>query len=363
MKILFGTLLFLYILSFVSCTNNNKTDPDPDENYYDKCKNLVRNDGIDMSADKYDEYFKHQWHLASDRYFSINIIPAWEITKGAGIKVAVLDDGIQKNHEDFENIDVYDVINGKDNCEPSAKSAFSHGTAVSGIIAARQNKIGIMGVAPECDFLFIGDSSHYIYEDAVAIKAFEYAKNQGAKVINCSWGSGNASSIFESQIKSLYDSAIVVVFACGNDHKNLDWPGIKDESEIQWVIGVSASNKTGNRANFSNYGKNIDIMAPGDSILSANLMGRWQIDNNYAISSGTSFSAPIVAGVAALILSVNPSLSPSDVRKIIIETAQKTCDSSISYDSEGFSLYHAYGLIDAGEAVMRAAGVATRISE
>jgi subtilisin family serine protease len=296
--------------------------------------------------------------LSNAQHFSINVIPAWKTTKGAGVKVAILDDGIQKNHEDFENIEVYNIIDKSDNCEPTVRTRYSHGTAVSGVVAARQNIVGTIGVAPECDLLFIGDNSEDIYSDAVTIEAFEYAKDWGARIVSCSWGSYNVGSTVSSQIKRLYDSGIVLVFACGNDKKNMDSPGINDESELPWVIGGSASDESGNRAYFSNYGSNIDIMAPGNSILLPDLMGAegsnnetgGEIDENYTYDNGTSFSAPIVAGVAALILAVAPSLTPNEVRSVIIRSAQKT--GNVQYDANGFSLFHAYGLINAANAVM-----------
>jgi subtilisin family serine protease len=347
--------VFLIFLCFFACTKDDEIGTKTDNDY---CNKLP---APSPKADSYDEYFKYQWHLASNEYFSINVVPAWERTKGAGIKVAVLDDGIQKNHEDFENINVYNILDESNDCEPSLRTEYSHGTAVSGVIAARQNGVGTIGVAPECDLLFIGDSSYDIYSDAVAIKAFEYAKNWGARVISCSWGSYNVSSTLSSQIKNLYENGITIVFACGNDSKNMDALGINDESELPWVIGVSMSDENGYRAYRSNYGNNIDIMAPGTLILMPDLMGIegdtptvGYINENYTFSSGTSFSTPIVAGVAALMLAANPSLTPSEIRTIITQTAQKT--GNVQYDANGFSLYNAFGLINAAEAVKRAYG-------
>jgi len=357
-------LIFLTFLCFFACTKDKEIGTNTEDDYY-----FTPSKRDTLDTNEYDEYFKYQWHLASSQHFSINVVPAWKFTKGAGVKVAVLDEGIQKSHEDFENISVYNILDGSDNCEPAVRTSYSHGTAVSGIIAARQNGVGTMGVAPECDFLFIGDSTENLYADDIAIKAFEYAKNWGAQVISCSWGTYNVDPILSSQIRRLYDDGTVIVFACGNNNYNMDDILINDESELPWVIGVSASNENGDRANFSNYGSNIDIMAPGISILAPDLMGTEgrnntieDVNNNYTIlPSGTSFSAPIVAGVAALILSAAPSLTPDEVRKIIIRTAQKT--GGAQYDANGFSLYNAYGLIDAAAALAATLGGNTSISE
>ncbi|MDR0304228.1 MAG: S8 family serine peptidase [Chitinispirillales bacterium] len=367
MKILWIFVIFLCPFGFFSCTKYDEIGTKIDDDYYCKPPTEKRDTTPNEEYEEYDEYFKHQWHLNA-QCFSINIIPAWEITKGAGVKVAILDDGIQKNHEDFENIKVYNILDQSDNCEPTAKTIYSHGTAVAGVLAARQNGIGTIGVAPECDLLFIGDNSECLYSsDDIVIKAFEYAKNWGAQVISCSWGSYNVSSSLSSEIRRLYDDGIVIVFACGNDKKNMDIYNINDESELPWVIGVSSSDENGElAASFSNYGSNIDIMAPGTSILSLDLMGAEGSNNgmefvnqNYRFCRGTSFSAPIVAGVAALILADNPSLTPKEVYNIITQTAQKT--GNVQYDANGFSLRHAYGLIDAAAAINANGGMIKKI--
>jgi len=300
--------------------------------------------------------------------FSINIFPAWKITKGGGVKVAVIDVDIQKNHEDFGNVEVYNVVNQSNRCEPTDRNSYSHGTAVTGVLAARQNVAGTIGVAPECDLLFIGGNSSYFYSDASLIKAFNYAKNWGAKVINCSWGTYDVSSTLESVLKNLYEDGITVVFAVGNDGKNLDDMKTTDESELPWVIGVSRSNEFGLLSAGSDYGSKIDVMAPGDRILAPDLMGSEGSNNhdgnandNYGYRAGASFSAPIVSGIAALMLAVNPSLTPFEIRQIITQTAKKTGDASL-YDANGFSLRHAYGLIDAGVAIKQT-GCGTSISE
>ena len=315
----------------------------------------------------FDTYFRKQGYLHYSgihglpdwkRQAAIDILPAWEITKGAGIKIAVFDENIQSKHEDLANILTWNVLDASVSCDPIDPSASSHGTAVSGLIIARENGIGIIGVAPESDFLFIGDSTEK-FRDSDVLKAFEYAKNWGARVISCSWGSYNASQFFENLVKDFYNQGITIVFACGNEGINLDDNRRRDESELPWVIGVSSSNQQGVLANFSNYGNNIDIMAPGERIYTLS-------NDYYEFRRGTSFSAPIVAGVAALMLSANPSLTPTQIRQIIFDTARKTPPESDRYTRRNgncFSLYHAHGLINAGRAVRKAAGLDDEVSE
>jgi subtilisin family serine protease len=310
----------------------------------------------DSSHDDVDEYLQYQDYLKQ-----INIFSAWEKTKGAGVKVMVFDDGVQASHEELANIAIWNVKDESSSAEPTDMTEYSHGTEISGLIAARENGKGIIGVAPECDFLFIGDPTAS-FSDAEIIKAFSYAITQNVKIISCSWGSYTTSSIFESLVELCYNYGITIFFAAGNENLNMDilspdYGNINDESELPWVIGVSSSNKVGSKADFSNYGVNIDIMVPGENLLTLDLMGNdgenngYPANNNYNRVNGTSYSTPIAAGVAALMLSANPGLTPAEIRTILTETATK---SGGGYDSDGFSLQNAYGQINAGLAVKKA---------
>lgn len=372
------SFLFFICLLFLACSDDNgEIGTKISDNEQKNGQTITRDDSnvVDI-YDDYDEYFKYQGYLNYSGEYGLNeyvkqaaidILPAWEQTKGAGIKVMVFDGDIQSSHEEFGNISIWNVLYESNSCEPANRNILSHGTAVSGLIAAQENGKGIIGVAPESEFLFIGDPTEN-FSDADIIKAFEYAKDWGVNIISCSWGSYNASSTFESLVKSFYNDEITIFFAAGNENINMDerhpiYGKINDESELEWVIGVSASNPQGVKSSASNYGSNIDIMTPGEKILSLDLMGNdgknggAPANNNYTFVSGTSFSAPITAGVAALMLSVNSSLTPAEIRQIIIETARKNPPQTGDYDSNGFSLYHAYGLLDAGKAVRKAAGL------
>ena len=378
------TLCFLFSLLFLSCTDREERPrpciPNPADS------NITENIEVENIFDTLDSYFRFQGYLHYsgkyglaewERQAAIDILPAWAITKGAGVRIAVFDDNIQANHEDLKGITVWNVRDGSNSVEPEPDSLgnmYSHGLAVSGLIAAQKNGIGIIGIAPESDLLFIGDGVGE-FSDADIVKAFEHARNWGARIISCSWGSYNASQSFENLVKSFYNQGITIVFAAGNDGLNMDtdrYRGrpINDESELPWVIGVSASNSRGvlttrESGSFwsSNFGSNIDIMAPGDRILTLDLMGfsdgNGLTGTNYAFESGTSFSAPIVAGVVALMLSANPNLTPSEIRQIIFDTARKNPVEIRGgrYDSNCFSLHHAHGLINAGRAVRAAAGL------
>ncbi len=283
---------------------------------------------------------------------------------GAGVKVAVIDDGADVNHEDLgENIFIaYNADTGGENIQTKE----SHGNTCAGFIVAPINGKGIVGVSPESKMIAIKleDSS-----DAYTIRAFEYAKKHGAKVISCSWGSNNVSDAVVSELKSLYNSGVTVLFASGNEGASLDVQGTNDESEVEWVIGVGASGENNDVTNYSNYGKNIDIIAPGGGdtqesigVLGLDDMGAsgypdetGLINNNYLFANGTSFSTPITAGVVAMMYAVNPNITPKQVKEILTSTATKVGQNrSASYNGQGFDKKRAYGKVNAGRAVVEA---------
>ncbi len=330
-------------------------------------------------------YFQYQWYLAyTDNDFSrsalisqnahIHILDAWKYTRGEGVTVAVIDDSYEVGHRDLStNItDFYNADFQNTKVENDTDDS-SHGTATAGFIAAPKNDYGIVGTAPDAKLVLIAQ----IYDDDVAtIRAFEYAKNKGAKIISNSWGTGNVSPAVAEELALLKEQNITILFASGNygpslfsDNQDLDVPGVTDESELPSVIGVGATNEQNQLASYSNYGKNIDILAPGGEYLG--LLGlddtgvkgvpyntytftngySITIDNAHAFETGTSFSCPLAAGVAALMLSVNPSLTPDQIRTILIESAEKIEANSVYYDDNGFNLKRAYGKINAAKAV------------
>jgi subtilisin family serine protease len=360
--------------------NEGNNEGDNDENGNDENRNDENNANDTTATSKIEEakaepYFKYAWHLDAsnsilnskgyqiNEHADINVTGAWGITMGAGVKVAVIDDGADVNHEDLEaNILIaYNADTGGENIQTKE----SHGNTCAGFIVAPVNGKGIVGVSPESKMIAIKleDSS-----DAYTIRAFEYAKKHGAKVISCSWGSNNVSDAVVSELKSLYNAGVTVLFASGNEGSSLDVQGTNDESEVEWVIGVGASGENNDVTNYSNYGKNIDIIAPGGDtqesigVLGLDDMGEsgypdetGLINNNYLFANGTSFSTPITAGVVAMMYAVNPNITPKQVKEILTSTATKVGqDTSASYNGQGFDKKRAYGKINAGRAVVEA---------
>jgi subtilisin family serine protease len=337
-----------------------------------------------------EQYYKYLWHIDSanakkeniaqavsnalggvyevniiDENADINILDAWKITKGKGVLVGVVDDGGEVDHQDLK-ANIYLAYNADDGSTTISNDSNEildalHGNTCAGFIAAPINGTGIIGTAPESKLILIKQE---IASDTNTIKAFEYAKNNGAKVISCSWGTENVSDAVVAELKSLYDSNITVVFASGNDGKSLS--SVSDESEVEWVIGVGASGETNDVTSYSNYGVNIDIIAPGgDTQSSVGILGLDDtgtqgsknnyglVSNSYAFQDGTSFAAPVLAGVVALMYSANPAITPHQVRNILIATADKIGDADANYIN-GFDEKRAYGKVNALKAVQEA---------
>ena len=186
---------------------------------------------------------------------------------------------------------------------------------VAGFIGAiPNNSQGVAGIAYGTTILpisfAVNNLGGIISSDITMTRAIEYAVNNGAKVINCSWQYD--STLVGEAIKSALDNGCVVVFASGNGGGAISYPANSDSR----IIVVGAIDQNGNRASFSNYGNQLDIVAPGENVYSL------YPDNTTVMGSGTSFAAPQVTGVAAMVLSKYPALTASEVRYRIEKTAQ-----------------------------------------
>lgn len=311
--------------------------------------------------------FNSQWGLKNTQYsgYDINVESAWDLSKGKNVSVAVVDTGIDSNHPDLKgNLTYHNYNSMTSSTSYRFNNLKPHGTHVSGIIAAMaDNTIGIAGVAPESMLMDV-------YHDLSISKTatlelaggINWAWANGADIINCSWGDQGGE--FDSLHSSLLEEAIlnaiqsgrnhkgaIVIFAAGNSGGVLDYPGNFDER----ILTVGAIGKTGHPSDFSAFGNRLDVVAPGESILST-LPGGFT-----EFMSGTSMAAPMVSGIAALILSINPQLNGQDVIRIIELTSNKINPGGDFYygdvyfkDSGEWNEHLGYGLVNAARAVLYA---------
>ncbi|WP_136468487.1 S8 family peptidase [Flagellimonas onchidii] len=229
--------------------------------------------------------------------------------------------------------DVKDMSYGNGNPKNRVDTE-SHGTHVAGIIAAeRNNGKGVNGVAKNVKLMSVRAVPNGDEYDKDIANAIRYAVDNGAKIINCSFGksfSPNAQWVYDA-IKYAASKDVLIVHAAGNDGNNLDNPenpnfpndhnfGNSEFTNNVITVGALTSNYGSKMvANFSNYGKqNVDVFAPGDAIYST------LPNNTYDFQGGTSMAAPAVSGVAALIRSYYPQLSASQVKQIIIESGLRS---------------------------------------
>jgi len=283
---------------------------------------------------------------------------------GRAVKVAIIDNALDLTHEDLQNavVKTYDVETNETNgthIQPTDDNQ-THGTEVTGVIGARNNSLGLVGVAPKSEIYFIRLPFGRPILVSEIVKAFEKAKEWGVDVINCSWGSNNVDDPVKDIIVDLANNGrsgkgTVIVFAAGNDNSQIG----NDEASIPEVIAVGATNKDNLRTRYSNYGETLDVMAPGGEykgITTFDLMGTAGASNsNYleyndpSAFGGTSASAPIVTGVVAQLLEANPNLTRENVYNALACSADKI--GNISYGSDGFNIYYGYGKINATKAL------------
>jgi thermitase len=257
-----------------------------------------------------DPYFGELWGLQA-----MDVPDGWTMSSGAGAPVAVIDTGVNGSHPDLlgKVQDGYDWV-GNDN---NADDHHGHGSHVAGTIAAiRGNGAGIAGVAPAVAVLplrVLGADGTGSTSDIVS--AFDYAGDQGVRVVNASFGSDDPSTSERKAIEAHPDTLFVV--AAGNSGTSND--GAVREYPCSYslanILCVGGSTQSDQRASFSNYGATtVDVFAPGSRILST-----W-LGTGYRYSDGTSMAAPHVAGTAALVLEADPSKTTAQVKAAIMDS-------------------------------------------
>lgn len=290
---------------------------------------------VHATASVNDPYFGSEWHLTK-----IGAPTAWNTTQGAGVIIAILDSGINVNHPDLvaRLVPGYNVYSGN----TDLTDVCGHGTAVAGVAAATSNNAtGVAGVAGAASIMPIrvayADSTTggcTAYYSTVA-SGLTYAADHGARVANISYGGVAGSSTIMSAANYMKSKNGLVFVSAGNN--NIDENITSDGS----MIAVSATDANDAKASFSSWGTFVTLSAPGTSIVTTDNTG------SYSTWQGTSFSSPLTAGVAALVMSARPDLSGAQVQSLLYSTA-------VDLGAAGLDPVFGYGRVNAGAAVQAA---------
>ena len=334
-----------------------------------------------------DSLYPQQWYLnnaganqvAASSHISVE--KAWDITRGVrSVVVAVTDDGFDLNHPDFQGVGK--IVAPKDFKDQDflplpGEEDENHGTACAGVAVAEETGSGIVGVAPGCALMPLRTTG--FLDDESIEQLFEWAIQNGASVISCSWGPAAVYFPLSLRQRAALTRAAtigrdrkgcVIVFAAGNANRPISgtineqgWPNNLLKGPTQWlggftvhpdVITVSACTSLSKKSAYSNWG-NVTISAPSNNappgmwfeqtgyistapevrtalpglgVLTADRLGAAGYSSNNFTNDfgGTSSACPVVAGVAALVLSANPDLTAQEVRRILQQTADKIVD-------------------------------------
>ena len=372
-----------------------------------------------------DGFYSQQWYLNHNGGNTlatgshIDAERAWDMTRGdRSIVVAVADDAMDLNHPDFQGLGKIVApkdFKGQDFIPQPEGLVENHGTSCAGVAIAEENGSGIVGVAPGCSLMPVRTTG--FLDDNSIEQLFDWCASRGAAVISCSWGPAAVNfplslrqnaALTKAATQGRQGKGCVIVFASGNANRPINdtvyeqgWPNNVISGNTRWlagfpvhpnVIAVSACSSLSKKAIYSNWGKEIAVCAPSNNAPP----GIWLQQTGFiptppAVTSstpglgvfttdrvggagygtgdftgtfgGTSSACPIVAGVAALVLSANPNLTAAQVKQILISNTDKITDLDPdpqfgfrkgTYDSSGHSQWFGYGKVNAYKAVLAA---------
>ena len=287
------------------------------------------------SEDPNDSFYRI---LQKKSFDTMSIPDAWEITGGSDtVVIAVLDTGVDSSHPELDGkilSDGYNFVNRTSDVSDDN----GHGTMISGILAAASNNDeGIAGATQDCLILPVKvlDSKGNGSVSNIA-SGIIYAADNGADVINLSLTYPDYSQTLQDAVDYAYDKGILVVAASGNTGEKVLYPAACEHAVA--VGSITASNEL---ATYSNYGSKQTLVAVGSKVFSTTL------DGGYAVSSGTSYAAPFVSALAALLLSVNDAYTPDQLISIME-------DSATDLGASGWDKYYGYGCVNYSAALSAA---------
>jgi thermitase len=282
-----------------------------------------------------DPDYSQEWHLQT-----IQAPSAWDVTTGSSsVPIAMIDSGVDPTHPDLASklIPGWSFLTGT----ADTHDVLGHGTETAGTAAAiGNNAAGVAGVAWQNPImpLVVLNSSDYASYSNIA-NAIMYAADHGVRIVNISIGGTSASSTMQTAVNYAWNKGTVVFAAAGNYASSTPiYP-----AGCTNVVAVGATDSNDNLASFSNYGSYIDLTAPGVNIMTTTA------GSGYGGVSGTSFSSPIAAGVAALVLSRNPSLSAQQLVTLLEQNSD-------DLGAPGYDQIFGWGRVNASRAVAAAGG-------
>jgi subtilisin-like proprotein convertase family protein len=326
-----------------------------------------------------DPGFASAWHLnaALSPAANLRVSALWSEYTGAGVVVGVVDDGIDYGHPDLASRYRHDLDWDARNNDADAFATAgndAHGTAVAGVIAAAFNGSGMLGVAPGAEIA--GFRMGYGADGSLAQVLAQVTNIATVDVANNSWSFGGVfTDNFRSPAFSAHGQALqnavaagrdglgtVIVFAAGNAYESGDNVNYHNFQNSPYAIAVGAIDSSGKIASFSTPGSAVLVSGPGVAVNTTDAVGsRGYAAGDAAIVSGTSFAAPAVSGVAALMLEANPALGYRDIQEILALTARNTDPGHSGWQTNGASHWngggmqvsdsYGFGLVDAHAAV------------
>lgn len=371
-----------------------------------------------------DPIYPKQWHLnhtgGTDLALNSHVSAekAWDLTRGIrSVTIAIMDDSVDLTHPDFQGIGK--IVAPRDFKENDflplpGDPDDNHGTSCAGVSTAEENGVGAVGVAPGCALMPIRTTG--FLDDQTIEDLFGWAITKGASVISCSWGPASVyfplslrqrAALTQAATSGRNGKGCVIVFAAGNANRPTNgtvnesgWPQNVLSGDTDWlggftvhpdVITVAASTSLNRKAAYSNWGAEISVCAPSNNappgmglqdgyvftppqvtgalpglgIVTTDRVGAagYAPDDIAIDFGGTSSACPLVAGVAALVLSANPDLTAAEVKQLLQQTADKIIDSNPdpqfgfrkgTYEAGGRCDWFGYGKVNAAKAVQAA---------
>lgn len=338
-----------------------------------------------------DPFFDYQWALKNQGYLGgttdadMDVVEAWQYSTGQNIKVAVLGEGVDLTHTDLnQNLLIgFDATGNNSNGGPNENNDDAHGTSCAGIIAGvANNNDGVAGVAYNSKVIPVRIAysngqplgsifRQWITQDSWTVQGINWAVQNGADILSNSWSGGNPSISVTNAINNAITNGrnqkgCIVLFSTGNTNNNT----VPYPSNLNKVIAVGASSMCDERKSpnscdgenlwGSNYGNELDLIAPGVKIYTTDISGSAGYNSGDYKSDfhGTSAACPNAAGVVALILSINPNLYQNEVREILESTTDKPSGynytNSLSHPNGSWNIEVGYGRVNALQAVEKA---------